>query len=90
MNKEVYFEFDLVDKNIQKIKNSQNYNEERSISNRDIENVRTDLREVKLKLEKLNDELAQKSNIKDVCVLVDMKANIDDVDKTFEDIVKDM
>lgn len=56
----------------------------------DLESVRLDTRELKLKLEKLNDEVAQKSNIKDVCVLIDHKANIEDVDKTVEDIYKEM
>lgn len=41
----------------------------------DIEGFRYDLKDLKLKLEKLNDEVAQKSNIKDVCTLIDMKAN---------------
>lgn len=49
----------------------------------DLENFKLDVREVKLKLEKLNDEVSQKSNIKDVCALVDLKANLEDVDKSF-------
>jgi len=30
--------------------------------------------------------LAKKSNIKDVCALLDMKSNIDDVNKAFEEM----
>jgi hypothetical protein len=59
-------------------------------SGRDVENLKVDLRDMKLKIERLNDEVAAKSNIKDVCVLVDMKANIEDVDKTLEDLVSNL
>lgn len=34
-------------------------------------------------MEKLNDEVAIKSNIKDVCALVDLKANTEEVEKNF-------
>lgn len=51
-----------------------------------MEAFKLDVREVKLKLEKLNEELAHKSNIKDVCTLIDMKANIEDVDKGLDDM----
>ncbi len=48
------------------------------------------MKELKLKFEKLNDEVAIKSNIKDVCALVDLKANIEDVDKSIEGILKEL
>ena len=54
----------------------------------DYEGMRLDVRELKLKLERLNDEIAQKSNIKDVCALVDLKANVEDVEKTIQDVYK--
>jgi len=50
----------------------------------DIESFRIDVRELKFKLEKLNDEIAVKSNITDVCALVDLKANSEEVDKNLE------
>lgn len=52
--------------------------------------MKLDLREVKLKLEKLNDEVAQKSNIKDVCALVDLKANSEDLEKTYNTLYKEI
>jgi hypothetical protein len=52
--------------------------------------MKLDCREIKLKLEKLNDEVAMKSNIKDVCALVDLKANVEEVDKNFESIYKEI
>jgi hypothetical protein len=52
--------------------------------------IRLDIREVKIKLEKLNDEVAKKSNIKDVCVLIDHKANIEDVNKSIDDLYKEL
>ena len=57
-----------------------------SFSPNEVENLKLDSREVKLKLEKLNDEVPLKANIKDVCTLVDMKANIEEVDKSLGDI----
>jgi hypothetical protein len=54
--------------------------------NQDIEGFRVDLRDIKLKLEHLTDEVAVKSNIKDVCALVDLKSNSDEVDKEFDNI----
>lgn len=48
------------------------------------------MREIRLKLEKLNDELSLKSNIKDVCALVDLKANVDEVEKSLESIFKEI
>ena len=56
----------------------------------ELENCRIDLREVKLKLEKLNDEVAAKANIKDVCALIDLKANVEDVDKNIDQIYQEM
>jgi hypothetical protein len=61
-----------------------------SLQPTDFESFRIELREVKLKLEKLNDEVAVKSNIKDVCALVDLKANLEDVDKTVEALYKEL
>ena len=48
------------------------------------------MRELKLKFEKLTDEVASKSNIKDVCTLVDIKANIEDVEKSFRDLYEEL
>ena len=82
MSKETYFEFDQIDRELLKIKSQlQNQTTGNIYSVGEIEAYRLDLRDVKLKLEKLNDEVAQKSNIKDVCTLIDLKANVDDVDK---------
>jgi len=36
----------------------------------------------------LKDEIGQKSNIKDVCVLVDMKANSEDLRRSIEEVQK--
>jgi ABC-type Na+ transport system ATPase subunit NatA len=36
----------------------------------------------------MKDELSQKSNIKDVCVLVDMKANSEDLKHSIEEVHK--
>ena len=55
-------------------------------SSLEIDGFRQDLKDLKLKLEKLNDEISQKSYIKDVCTLIDMKANIEDVDKHFDSL----
>lgn len=55
-----------------------------------LEDLKLDLKEIKLKLEKLNDEVSMKSNIKDVCALVDLKANVDDVEKNFDSIYKEI
>lgn len=38
------------------------------------------------KFDELQNHLLQKSNIKDVCALLDMKANIDDVNKAISEI----
>ena len=56
----------------------------------EFDSVRLDLREIKLKLEKLNDEVAVKSNIKDVCALIDLKANVEEVDKSIEALYKEI
>ena len=37
------------------------------------------------KIQELSDLLLQKANIKDVCALLDLKSNIDDVNKALED-----
>jgi hypothetical protein len=91
----MFYEFDLLEskltynanlfiEEIQRIKSNHNRGETHaSITAGEIESHRQDVREVKLKLEKLNDEVAHKSNIKDVCALIDLKANIEDVDKSF-------
>ena len=42
------------------------------------------MREIKLKLEKIVDDLSLKSNIKDVCALVDLKANTEDLEKSLD------
>lgn len=52
--------------------------------------MRVDVRDMKIKMEKLNDEVAMKSNIKDVCALVDMKVNVEEYDKCMNDIMKDL
>jgi len=65
-------------------------NETELIVVRDVEAVKQDLRDMKLTLEKLNDEVSHKSNIKDVCALVDMKANAEDIERTMEDLFKDL
>ena len=52
--------------------------------------MRIELRELKLRLEKLNDEVAIKSNIKDVCALVDLKANTEEVEKNLEVVFKEI
>ena len=54
-----------------------------AIYNSEQDSIRIELRDIKLKLEKLNDEVAIKSNIKDVCALVDLKANTEEVEKNF-------
>ena len=36
----------------------------------------------------MKDEIGQKSNIKDVCVLVDMKANSEDLKRSIEEVQK--
>lgn len=36
----------------------------------------------------MKDEIGQKSNIKDVCVLVDMKANSEDLRRSIEEVQK--
>lgn len=41
-------------------------------------------------MEKLNDEVAQKSNIKDVCALIDLKANNEDLDKGIDTVYKEI
>ena len=46
--------------------------------------MRLEMREIKLKLEKIVDDLSLKSNIKDVCALVDLKANAEDLEKSLE------
>ncbi len=56
----------------------------------EIDALRIDLRELKLKIEKLFEEVSQKSNIKDVCALIDLKANIEDVDKNFDLVYQEM
>jgi hypothetical protein len=38
------------------------------------------------KIEEIQNHLLQKSNIKDVCALLDMKSNIDDVNKALGDL----
>jgi len=52
--------------------------------------IRLELREIKLKLEKITDELSLKSNIKDVCALVDLKANTEELEKALNQIYKEM
>lgn len=54
-----------------------------AIYNSEQDSIRIELRDIKLRLEKLNDEVAIKSNIKDVCALVDLKANTEEVEKNF-------
>lgn len=50
--------------------------------------VRQELREIKGLVDFMKDELSQKSNIKDVCVLVDMKANSEDLKQSIEEVQK--
>lgn len=38
----------------------------------------------------MTEEINNKPNIKDVCILFDQKANIEDVNKALEDIHKDL
>ena len=54
-----------------------------AIYNSEQDSIRIELRDIKMRLEKLNDEVAIKSNIKDVCALVDLKANTEEVEKNF-------
>ena len=53
-----------------------------------METVRQELREIKGLVDFMKDELSQKSNIKDVCVLVDMKANSEDLKHSIEEVQK--
>ena len=53
-----------------------------------METVRQELREIKGLVDFMKDELSQKSNIKDVCVLVDMKANSEDLNHSIEEVQK--
>ena len=54
--------------------------------NQEVETVRQELREIKGLVDFMKDELNQKSNIKDVCVLVDMKANSEDLKNSIEEV----
>lgn len=88
LSKETYYELDLIDKELMRIKSTMSTKGDHSncITGQDVDSIKLDLRDLKLKLEKLNDELSLKSNIKDVCTLVDIKANYEDVDKTFNNL----
>ncbi len=83
----VFFNNLLVD--LQKLKSHLNL-DPRTYSSTDSDFIKLELRDLKLKLERLNDDLAHKSNIKDVCALVDLKANSEEVDKKLEAIFKEI
>ncbi len=74
---------------LQKLKTHLNL-DPRSFQSTDQDFIKLELRDLKLKLERLNDDLAHKSNIKDVCALVDLKANVEEVDKNLEAIFKEI
>lgn len=61
-----------------------NENQSPKTSIQELDNFKLDIRDLKLRLEKLNDEVAIKSNIKDVCALVDLKANTEDIEKSLD------
>eukprot|EP00347_Sterkiella_histriomuscorum_P018573 403345000 len=91
LSKETYYELDQIDREIQKLKyQNSNDNKGSSAQSNEIESLKLDQRDLKFKLEKLNDEVAIKSNIKDVCALVDLKANTEDVEKGLDTLFKEI
>ena len=78
LSNDTYYELDQIDKEILKIKNTMSTKGDHKgcLTGNDVESIKLELRDFKLKIEKLTDEVAVKSNIKDVCTLVDIKANI--------------
>ena len=63
--------------------NCQKQNEELTVMQKNIQ-------ELKGALNKLKDEVSIKSNIKDVCALVDMKANTEDLERCMDSIHKEI
>lgn len=91
LSKDTFYEFDQIDRELQKLK-LQQVSDMRggAIYNSEQDSIRIELRDIKLRLEKLNDEVAIKSNIKDVCALVDLKANTEEVEKNFGQLFQEM
>ena len=101
LNKNLDKDFEQVDKEMQKLR-SHLLNatlEKQSIQdqsttlaspkgNQQVETLRQELREIKGLVDFMKDEISQKSNIKDVCVLVDMKANSEDLKRSIEEVQK--
>ena len=56
----------------------------------DLHDLDTHINYTKGAVEDINKELLMKSSVKDVCALLDMKANIDDVNKALSEIHKDL
>jgi hypothetical protein len=50
------------------------------------ESLKADSKTTKIEIENIWRNLGQKSNIKDVCALVDVKSNSEDVFRVFEEI----
>jgi hypothetical protein len=54
------------------------------------EAINAEIKDLRYLNMKLLEEIKQKSNIKDVCALVDVKANISDVQRTLENFYTDL
>jgi len=92
LSKDVYYELDQLEKEIGKLKQLSNA-QVQPMSNGSTgratpqsldEFGKYDIRELKLKQERFNEELAKKANISDVCALLDLKANVEEVNKSLE------
>ena len=102
INKNLDKDFEQVDKEMQKLRShllnatfeKQSIHDQSTLAspkgNQEVETVRQELREIKGLVEFMKDELSQKSNIKDVCILVDMKANNEDLKHSIEEVQRTM
>jgi hypothetical protein len=55
-------------------------------SNHELEVIRQEFREMKGLLDFIKEDLKLKANIKDVCVLVDMKANTEEMKRSIDEV----
>lgn len=98
LNRETYQELDQVDKEMQKLKQQVLLVENRPKfqnpkSNDDLEHLedlKVAVKELKYQHIVMSEEIQLKSNIKDVCALVDMKANAEDLERGIDTFYKEL